>query len=57
MPEPLHGDTLDASLTVTNLERSAAWYTTILGFTVDRRLTCPRSSASPLAGRNQDGGA
>jgi catechol 2,3-dioxygenase-like lactoylglutathione lyase family enzyme len=37
MPEPLHGDSLDASLTVTDLERSAAWYTTILGFTVDRR--------------------
>ena len=37
MPEPLHGDTLDASLTVANLERSAAWYTTILGFAVDRR--------------------
>ncbi|MGH7626711.1 MAG: VOC family protein [Gemmatimonadaceae bacterium] len=37
MPEPLHGDTLDASLTVTNLEGSATWYTTVLGFTVDRR--------------------
>jgi uncharacterized glyoxalase superfamily protein PhnB len=37
MPEPLHGDSLDASLTVTNLERSATWYATILGFTVDRR--------------------
>ena len=37
MPEPLHGDTLDASLTVTDLERSTTWYTTILGFTIDRR--------------------
>jgi uncharacterized glyoxalase superfamily protein PhnB len=37
MPEPLHGDSLDASLTVTNLERSATWYATILGFIVDRR--------------------
>ena len=37
MPEPLHGDSLDASLTVTDLERSATWYTTILGFAVDRR--------------------
>jgi len=37
MPEPLHGDTLDASLTVTNLERSTTWYTAILGFTIDRR--------------------
>jgi catechol 2,3-dioxygenase-like lactoylglutathione lyase family enzyme len=37
MPQLLHGDTLDASLTVANLERSATWYTTILGFTVDRR--------------------
>ncbi len=35
--EPLHGESLDASLTVANLERSAAWYTTVLGFTVDRR--------------------
>ena len=34
---PLHGDTLDASLTVSDLERSAAWYTEILGFIVDRR--------------------
>jgi catechol 2,3-dioxygenase-like lactoylglutathione lyase family enzyme len=34
MPEPLHGDSLDASLTVTDLERSATWYTTILGFAV-----------------------
>lgn len=34
---PLHGDTLDASLTVSDLERSVHWYTEILGFTVDRR--------------------
>jgi uncharacterized glyoxalase superfamily protein PhnB len=34
---PLHGDTLDASLTVSDLDRRASWYTTILGFTIDRR--------------------
>ena len=33
----LHGDTLDASLTVSDLERSAIWYTTVLGCTIDRR--------------------
>jgi catechol 2,3-dioxygenase-like lactoylglutathione lyase family enzyme len=37
MPQPLLGETLDASLTVSDLERSATWYTTILGFSVDRR--------------------
>jgi catechol 2,3-dioxygenase-like lactoylglutathione lyase family enzyme len=37
MAEPLQGESLDASLTVADLERSAAWYTTVLGFTVDRR--------------------
>jgi uncharacterized glyoxalase superfamily protein PhnB len=34
---PLHGDALDASLTVSDLERSVSWYTEILGFTIDRR--------------------
>jgi catechol 2,3-dioxygenase-like lactoylglutathione lyase family enzyme len=34
---PLHGDTLDAALTVSDLERSTTWYTTILGCSVDRR--------------------
>jgi uncharacterized glyoxalase superfamily protein PhnB len=33
----LQGDSLDASLTVKNLEASTTWYTTILGFMVDRR--------------------
>jgi catechol 2,3-dioxygenase-like lactoylglutathione lyase family enzyme len=37
MPQPLLGETLDASLTVSDLERSATWYTTILCFTIDRR--------------------
>jgi catechol 2,3-dioxygenase-like lactoylglutathione lyase family enzyme len=37
MAEPLQGESLDASLTVADLERSAAWYTTVLGFTIDRR--------------------
>ena len=37
MAEPLQGESLDASLTVADLERSTAWYTTVLGFTVDRR--------------------
>jgi catechol 2,3-dioxygenase-like lactoylglutathione lyase family enzyme len=35
--ERLEGESLDASLTVADLERSTAWYTTVLGFTVDRR--------------------
>jgi uncharacterized glyoxalase superfamily protein PhnB len=34
---PLHGDTLDASLTVSDLARSAGWYADVLGFTIDRR--------------------
>jgi catechol 2,3-dioxygenase-like lactoylglutathione lyase family enzyme len=33
----LHGDTLDASLTVSDLERSSSWYVDILGFTIERR--------------------
>ena len=33
----LQGDSLDASLTVKNLEASTTWYTTVFGFTVDRR--------------------
>ncbi len=37
MVEPLQGESLDASLTVADLQRSTAWYTTVLGFTVDRR--------------------
>ncbi len=37
MPEHLQGDSLEASLTVNNLERSAAWYCSMLGFNEDRR--------------------
>ncbi len=33
----LVGDTLGASLTVTDLRSSVAWYCDVLGFTVDRR--------------------
>ena len=36
--EQLHGDSLEASLTVQNLERSAMWYGDILGFNEDRRF-------------------
>lgn len=37
MPEPLQGDSLEASLTVQHLEQSTSWYTEVLGFAVDRR--------------------
>jgi uncharacterized glyoxalase superfamily protein PhnB len=37
MPEPLHGESLEASLTVKSLEQSTSWYTSVLGFVVDRR--------------------
>ena len=37
MPEPLQGDSLEASLTVKHLERSTSWYTDVLGFAVDRK--------------------
>lgn len=37
MPQELQGDNLEASLTVGNLERSAAWYADVLGFSEDRR--------------------
>jgi uncharacterized glyoxalase superfamily protein PhnB len=35
--EKLLGDSLDASLTVKNLEQSAKWYVDVLGFNEDRR--------------------
>jgi uncharacterized glyoxalase superfamily protein PhnB len=35
--EQLQGDSLEASLTVQNLERSATWYADVLGFNEDRR--------------------
>ena len=37
MSEPLNAQDLGASLTVRNLEASAAWYQDALGFTLDRR--------------------
>src|SRR4051794_26757758 len=37
MPDQLQGESLQASLTVASLERSTSWYTTVLGFVVDRR--------------------
>jgi uncharacterized glyoxalase superfamily protein PhnB len=37
MPDPLHGDSLEASLTVKQLDQSAAWYADVLGFVVERK--------------------
>jgi uncharacterized glyoxalase superfamily protein PhnB len=37
MPEPLRGESLEASLTVKSLEQSTSWYTSTLGFVVDQR--------------------
>ena len=37
MPEPLHGDSLEASLTVKSLEHSTSWFTDVLGFAVDQK--------------------
>ena len=37
MTEQLKAESLQASLTVRNLDRSAYWYTEVLGFEVDRR--------------------
>jgi uncharacterized glyoxalase superfamily protein PhnB len=37
MPEPLQGQSLEASLTVKSVEGSTKWYTEVLGFAVDRR--------------------
>ena len=37
MTEQLRAESLQASLTVRNLDRSADWYTEVLGFEVDRR--------------------
>ena len=37
MAEQLLGDSLDAALTVKNLEQSARWYVDVLGFSEDRR--------------------
>ena len=37
MTAVLQADSLEASLTVGDLERSAAWYRDVLGFAIDRR--------------------
>ncbi len=37
MTESFRGESLEASLTVGNLEQSTSWYTTMLGFAVDQR--------------------
>ena len=36
-PEPFHGNTLSASLTVRDLERSLAWYHDVVGFAVHQK--------------------
>jgi len=37
LPESFRGRSLQASLTVTDVEKSLAWYRKVLGFTVDQR--------------------
>jgi uncharacterized glyoxalase superfamily protein PhnB len=37
MREPLQGPSLEAALTVKDLEQTTTWYTQVLGFAVDRR--------------------
>jgi len=37
-PESFRGRTLAASLTVSDLQRSLAWYRDVVGFTVDRKF-------------------
>lgn len=37
-PEPFHAKSLSASLTVTDLQASLAWYRDVLGFTVAREF-------------------
>ena len=37
MPDPLSADSLEASLTVKDLDRSTSWYTEMLGFAVDKK--------------------
>ncbi len=36
--ESLHGQSLQASLTVKDLDKSLAWYVEVVGFTVSRRI-------------------
>lgn len=35
--QPLHGESLQASLTVKDVETSVGWYRDVLGFSIDRR--------------------
>jgi uncharacterized glyoxalase superfamily protein PhnB len=37
-PQPLHARSLAASLTVSDLDRSLAWYRDVVGFAVDQRM-------------------
>ena len=37
-PESLNGTMLTISITVKDLDKSLAWYTDVLGFTIDRRI-------------------
>ena len=36
--EPFSGQSLQASLTVKDLQKSVTWYTDVVGFTIDRRI-------------------
>jgi catechol 2,3-dioxygenase-like lactoylglutathione lyase family enzyme len=36
--EPLHGQSLQASVTVKDLDKSVAWYVDVVGFTLARRI-------------------
>ncbi len=38
IPESFQGSMLSVSLTVKDLDKSLAWYTDVLGFTIDRRI-------------------
>lgn len=38
IPESFQGSMLSVSLTVKDLDKSFAWYTDVLGFTIDRRI-------------------
>ncbi len=37
LPNPFHGRTLSASLTVKDLQKSLAWYHEVVGFAIDRK--------------------
>jgi uncharacterized glyoxalase superfamily protein PhnB len=37
LPQPFHGRTLSASLTVKDLTKSLAWYHGVVGFAIDRK--------------------